>query len=76
MFDTWTTMLAPAPTVPLGERAARRLLADCHTLSWLLDQPQVTARERLERAVGDPLARRLVSALTGDHRMRVREKVA
>lgn len=69
-------MLAPAPTVPLGERAARRLLADCHTLSWLLDQPQVTARERLERAVGDPLARRLVSALTGDHRMRVREKLA
>ena len=69
-------MLAPAPTVPLGERAARRLLADCDTLSWLLDQPQVTARERLERAVGDPLARRLVGALTGDHRMRVRERLA
>jgi hypothetical protein len=69
-------MLAPAPKVPLGERATRRLLADCLTLSWLLDQPQVTAKERLERAVGDPLARRLVSALTGDHRMRVREKVA
>ena len=69
-------MLATAPTQSLGERAARRLLADCHTLSWLLDQPQVTARERLERAVGDPLARRLVTALSGDHRMRVRERPA
>ena len=69
-------MLAPAPTVPLGERATRRLLADCDTISWLLDQPQVTARERLERAVGDPLARRLVRALAGDHRMRARERIA
>jgi|1186.fasta_scaffold51820_3 hypothetical protein len=69
-------MLAPAPVLPLGERAARRLLADCNTLAWLLDQPQVTARERLERAVGDPLARRLVGALTGDHRMRSSERLA
>ncbi|HEU5212442.1 MAG TPA: hypothetical protein VFU10_06695 [Gaiellaceae bacterium] len=69
-------MLAPAPEVPLGERATRRLLADCLTLSWLLDQPQVTARERLERAVGDRLARRLVGALAGDHRMRADERIA
>jgi hypothetical protein len=69
-------MLATAPDVHLGERAARRLLADCVTLSWLVDPPQSTARERLERAVGDPLARRLVSALAGDHRMRPHEIVA
>jgi len=68
-------MLAIAPDVHLGERAARRLLADCVTLSWLVDPPQSTAKERLERAVGDPLARRLVSALTGDHRMRPHEIV-
>jgi hypothetical protein len=61
-------MLATAPTVHLGERAARRLLADYATLSWLVDPPQSTARERLERAVGDPLARRLIAALAGDHR--------
>ena len=66
-------MLATAPDVHLGERAARRLLADCNALSWLVDPPQSTAKERLERAVGDPLARRLVSALTGDHRMRPHE---
>jgi hypothetical protein len=65
-------MLATAPTVHIGERAARRLLADCATLSWLVDPPQSTARERLERAVGDPLARRLIAALTGDHRMHAR----
>ena len=62
-------MLATAPDVHLGERAARRLLADCNALSWLVDPPQSTAKERLERAVGDPLARRLISALAGDHRM-------
>ena len=66
-------MLATAPAVHLGERAARRLLADFDTLTWLVDPPQSTARERLERAVGDPLARRLIAALSGDHRMRVRE---
>jgi hypothetical protein len=69
-------MLATAPNVHLGERAARRLLADCVTLSWLVDPPQSTAKERLERVVGDPLARRLVSALSGDHRMRPHEIVA
>ena len=65
-------MLAPAPSVHLGERALRRLLADCVTLDWPVDPPQSTAKERLERAVGDPLARRLIAALAGDHRMRVR----
>jgi hypothetical protein len=69
-------MPAPARPFPFGERALRRLLADCDALSSDRDQPQVPVRERLEHAVGDPLAQRLVNALTGDHRMRVRERVA
>jgi hypothetical protein len=69
-------MLASASTMYLGDRAARRLLADCVTLSWLVDPPTATARERLERVVGDPLAHRLVSALSGNHRMRGLERLA
>jgi hypothetical protein len=69
-------MLATASSMYLGERAARRLLADCVTISWLVDPPTPTARQRLERAVGDPLADRLVSALSGDHRMRGVERRA
>ena len=69
-------MLATASSVHLGERAARRLLADCVTLTWLVEPPPQSARERLERVVGDPLANRLVSALSGDHRMRGLERLA
>jgi hypothetical protein len=69
-------MLATASTMHLGDRAARRLLADCVTITWLVTPPPRTARERLERVVGDPLADRLVSALSGDHRMRGLERLA
>jgi hypothetical protein len=69
-------MLATASTTYLGERAAQRLLADCVTLTWLVDPATPTARQRLERMVGDPLAQRLVSALSGDHRMRGLERLA
>ena len=69
-------MLTTAPSLHLGECAAVRLLADFTTLAWLLDPPHPSARERLERAVGDPLAGRLVSALSGDHRMRGPERLA
>jgi hypothetical protein len=69
-------MLATASSMYLSERAASRLLADCVTVSWLLDPPKPTARERLNNVVGDPLAFRLVSALSGDHRMRALELLA
>jgi hypothetical protein len=69
-------MLATASSMHLGERAARRLLADCVTLTWLVEPPPASARQRLERVVGDPLANRLVSALSGDHRMRGLERLA
>jgi hypothetical protein len=70
-------MLATASSsMHLGERAARRLLADCVTLTWLVEPPPPSARQRLERVVGDPLANRLVSALSGDHRMRGLERLA
>ena len=62
-----------APEIHIGERATSRLLADCAAVTWLQDSPGPTARERLDRALGGTLAERLVSALAGDHRMRVRE---
>ena len=46
-------MLATAPDVHLGERAARRLLADCKTLSWLVDPPQSTALSLMREAIDD-----------------------
>ncbi|MBD0348651.1 MAG: hypothetical protein ICV59_05830 [Thermoleophilia bacterium] len=69
-------MTLVAPDIYIGERAASRLLADCAALAWLQGPPGPTGRERLERALGGTLADRLVSALAGDHRMRVRELVA
>ena len=69
-------MLATASSMYLGERAAQRLLAHCVTLEWLVDPAPPTARERLEQLVGDPFAQRLVSALSGDHRMRGLERLA
>lgn len=68
-------MLAP-PQVHIGERAACRLLADCASIAGLAGPPRARARERLDGALGVPLASRLVSALAGDHRMRTRERVA
>ena len=69
-------MTLVAPAVHIGERAASRVLADCAALTWLQEQPGPTARDRLECALGGTLSERLVSALAGDHRMRVRELVA
>ncbi len=66
-------VVAPAPTTLfIGERAARRLIADCAQLESLLDPARPAARERLNRAMGGQLATRLVAALSGDHRMRER----
>jgi hypothetical protein len=70
-LDNRGMMLAPAPTVFLGEHATRRLMADCAQLDCLLDAARPSARERLERSLG-PMATWLVSALAGDHRMRER----
>lgn len=69
-------MTLAAPGIYIGERAASRLLADCAAVTWLQDPPGPSGRERLERALGGALTERLVSALTGDHRMRERELVA
>lgn len=66
-------MTLVAPGIYIGERAASRLLADCAAVSWLQDPPGPSGRERLERTLGGTLAQRLVSSLSGDHRMRVRE---
>ena len=55
---------------PDDRRAPGRLLNDCG-LSRLA-QVEPRARERLEVALGDELARRLVGALSGDHRLPAR----
>ena len=58
-------------------KAVSRLIGHCSDLT-LLSQPhqraqaQPRARERLEVALGSELARRLVGALSGDHRLPVR----
>ncbi len=58
-------------------KAVSRLIGHCSDLA-LLSQPQPRAqaqpraRERLEVALGGELARRLVGALSGDHRLPVR----
>jgi hypothetical protein len=52
-------------------RAASRLLDHCARLSaGAAAKPQ--ARERLEAALGGELARRLIGALAGDHRVPAR----
>jgi hypothetical protein len=56
---------------PDDGRAVSRLLDHCCGLTRLPPvKPQ--ARERLEVALGGELARRLVGALSGDHRLRAR----
>ena len=56
---------------PDDGRAVSRLLNDCCGFSRLA-QVEPRARERLEVALGDELARRLVGALSGDHRLPAR----
>ena len=56
---------------PDDGRAVSRLLNDRCGLSRLA-QVEPRARERLEVALGDELARRLVGALSGDHRLPAR----
>lgn len=60
-------MNAPPPT---DGRAVARLLDHCTRFG--LAQAPLGGRERLEAAVGGELARRLVSALAGDHRLPAR----
>ncbi|HEX2496942.1 MAG TPA: hypothetical protein VHK46_08915 [Gaiellaceae bacterium] len=55
----------------LDGQAAARLLDHFSRMSRLGDLKPV-ARDRLEAAVGDELARRLVGALAGDHRLPAR----
>ena len=60
-----------AVTVPPPDegRAASRLLDHCSRMAGgAAAKPQ--ARERLEAALGGELARRLIGALAGDHRVR------
>ena len=56
---------------PDDGKAASRLLDHCCSVSRL-DQVEPQARERLEVALGGELARRLVGALSGDHRLPAR----
>jgi hypothetical protein len=56
---------------PDDGKAASRLLDHCSGVARLT-QVEPQARERLEVALGDELARRLVGALSGDHRLPAR----
>ena len=56
---------------PDDGRAASPLLDHCCGLTSL-PQAKPQARERLEVALGGELARRLVGALSGDHRLPAR----
>ena len=56
---------------PDDEKAASRLLCHCSDLARSA-QAHPHAQERLEVALGDELARRLVGALSGDHRLPAR----
>jgi hypothetical protein len=55
---------------PDDRKAAGRLLDHCCVTRLAQVEPQ--ARERLEVALGGELARRLVGALSGDHRLPAR----
>lgn len=56
---------------PDDGRAVSRLLDHCSRVSDVA-QARPHARERLEAALGGELARRLVGALAGDHRLPAR----
>jgi hypothetical protein len=57
-------------TPPDDGKAVSRLLDHCARSSGLAEKPQ--ARVRLEDALGGELARRLLGALAGDHRLPAR----
>lgn len=57
--------------LPPDGRAVSRLLDHCSDVSPVA-QARPHARERLEAALGGELARRLVGALAGDHRLPAR----
>ncbi|MFL5973256.1 MAG: hypothetical protein ACJ750_12800 [Gaiellaceae bacterium] len=59
------------PSPPDDGEAAGRLLGHCCGVTRLA-QVEPQARERLEVALGGELARRLVGALFGDHRLPAR----
>lgn len=60
-------------SLPLDDgKAVSRLLDHCSCVSRLAQGEEHNARERLEAAVGGELARRLVGALAGDHRLPAR----
>ena len=56
---------------PADVKAVSRLLDHCTSFSGLA-AAKPRPRDRLEAAVGGELARRLVGALAGDHRMPAR----
>jgi hypothetical protein len=56
---------------PQNGKAVSRLLDHC-TRSADLAEAKPEARERLEAALGGELSRRLVGALSGDHRLPAR----
>jgi hypothetical protein len=56
---------------PDDGKAVSRLLDHCSRVSGVAEA-KPHARERLEAAVGGELARRLVGALAGDHRLPAR----
>lgn len=56
---------------PDDGRAVSRLIDHCSDLTRLA-QAKPQASERLEVAIGGELARRLVGALSGDHRLPAR----
>jgi hypothetical protein len=55
---------------PVDGKAVSRLLEHCSRVAIEDAKPQ--ARDRLEAALGGELARRLVGALSGDHRLPAR----
>jgi hypothetical protein len=56
---------------PTDGKAVSRLLDHCTQISGLVESPP-RGRDRLEAVLGGELARRLVGALAGDHRLPAR----
>lgn len=61
---------AAAHTAPAPARGTSLLLDHCSLVGRLTGPGRASARERLERRVGQDLARVLVRGLSGDHRVR------
>ena len=53
---------------PDDGKAVSRLLDHCARIAYIADAKPL-ARDRLDAALGGELARRLVGALSGDHRL-------